>query len=287
MIISVLLIVYNDEKYISEAIKSILQQNYKNFELIIIDDYSTDSSYNIARSFNDNRIRLFRNKTNCGIAKNRNNSVSLAKGQYLFFTDSDCIVDKNWLKEGLRTLKNTACVGVEGYTYYIIPGYNPTLSDRLPGTVESPRQYMTCNMAYKSIYIKEVKGFNNYLGYNEDRELAIKIKKIGKINYNNRMIVKHQKKTWTIVEYIKSGRRASNRVLLFKYNNEKNAFYSRILYPENLLKILFPPLLIYTFFNNRICNWNDMKIFLAIYPKLIYERYNIWKTAIKEKILVI
>jgi len=285
--ISVLLIAYNDELLIGEAISSILKQTYKNFELIIIDDCSRDSSYKIAQSFKDKRIRLFHNDTNQGISKNRNKSVSLARYPYLFFTDTDCIVDKDWLKEGLKTLKQKDCMGVEGFTYYVSIGYKPTLSDKPPGTAETPGEYMTCNMAYKKSAIDRVSGFNEIFGYHSDRELAIKVKNIGKIIYNRKMIVKHQKKVWTIREFVKSGERTKSRVLLYKYARESKFIWLRILYVKNLLKILFPPAIIISVIRSRLKTWTDIKLIPFIYIRIVYERYCIWKTAIKEKIFVI
>ena len=71
-LISVLLPVYNEEKYLSESINSILNQTYRNFELIIIDDGSTDKSIDIINSYDDSRIILIKNEKNLHIAKSLN-----------------------------------------------------------------------------------------------------------------------------------------------------------------------------------------------------------------------
>lgn len=285
--ISVLMIVYNDEQYIREAIQGVLNQSYKNFEFIIIDDCSTDKSYDIAKSFKDKRIRLFRNKKNMGITYNREKSIFLSRYEYLFFTDSDCIADKDWLKEGMKSFKEKNCLGVEGFTVYVHKAYKHTLADRLPGTVEEKGQYMTCNIAYKKQAIIKVGGFDKQFEYNSDRELAIRIKKIGKIIYNKDMLVTHQRKLWTIKSYILSAKRAENRVTLFKKHGQTEMIWWRIVYPKNLIKFLFPPAILYTIFRAKYTDWNDFKLIIAIYPRIIYERYIIWKTAWKEGVFLI
>ena len=89
-LVSVLMTAFNREKYIAEAIESVLSSAYTNFELIIVDDVSTDNTVNIARSFlNDNRVTVYINKKNLGDYPNRNRAAELAKGKYLMYVDSD------------------------------------------------------------------------------------------------------------------------------------------------------------------------------------------------------
>lgn len=80
---------YNTADYISDSIKSVLNQTYDNWELIIIDDYSTDSSIDVIKTFDDSRIKLFQNETNSGAAVSRNNALREAKGRWIAFLDSD------------------------------------------------------------------------------------------------------------------------------------------------------------------------------------------------------
>jgi glycosyltransferase involved in cell wall biosynthesis len=83
--------VFNREKYISEAVKSIIQSTYQNWELIIVDDQSKDESYTIAIELQklDNRIKVYRNEHNLGDYPNRNKAASLASGKYLKYVDAD------------------------------------------------------------------------------------------------------------------------------------------------------------------------------------------------------
>jgi glycosyltransferase involved in cell wall biosynthesis len=87
--VTVIILVYNREKYISEAIESILAQSFTDFELLLIDDGSTDGSVEIMGSYTDPRVRLVCNEGNLGIPKTRNKGIRLARGAYLAVLDSD------------------------------------------------------------------------------------------------------------------------------------------------------------------------------------------------------
>jgi len=89
--ISVLMPAYNAEKYIGEAIESVLNQIFTDFELLIINDGSTDRTEKIILSYNDNRIRYIKNEKNIGVSATRNKGIELAKGKYCALLDADDI----------------------------------------------------------------------------------------------------------------------------------------------------------------------------------------------------
>lgn len=93
-LVSVLMTAYNREQYIAAAIESVLQSTYTNFELIIVDDCSADSTVAMANSYaeKDQRVKVFVNKTNLGDYPNRNHAASLAVGKYIKYLDSDDIM---------------------------------------------------------------------------------------------------------------------------------------------------------------------------------------------------
>jgi glycosyltransferase involved in cell wall biosynthesis len=90
-LVSVLMTVYNREKYIGEAIDSIIHSSYQNWELIIVDDKSKDKSMQIAWAYaeKDSRIKVYENESNLGDYPNRNKAASHAKGEYLKYVDAD------------------------------------------------------------------------------------------------------------------------------------------------------------------------------------------------------
>lgn len=90
-LVSVLMTVYNREKYISEAIESVINSTHQNWELIIVDDRSSDKSLNIAKQYQakDKRISVYLNEENLGDYPNRNKAATYAKGQFINYVDAD------------------------------------------------------------------------------------------------------------------------------------------------------------------------------------------------------
>ena len=107
VLVSVIMSLYNHEQFVSEAIESVLNQNFKDFELIIIDDCSKDGSRDIIKKCKakDNRIKLILHKENKGIAKSTNDGLDIAKGKYIAFLDSDDVWKERKLEEQLKVLK--------------------------------------------------------------------------------------------------------------------------------------------------------------------------------------
>ena len=90
-LVSIITPVYNAQKYIAQAINSVLSQTYKNWELIIINDGSSDNTEDIIKSFEDSRIKLI-TQLNGGVSRARNRGLEVAKGEYITFLDADDIL---------------------------------------------------------------------------------------------------------------------------------------------------------------------------------------------------
>lgn len=99
-LVSVIVPVFNVEQYLSKCIDSILQQSYKNIEVIIVDDGSTDSSSEICDEYKrkDTRVKVI-HKTNGGLSSTRNKGLDLCNGSYVMFIDSDDYIEKNMVKD--------------------------------------------------------------------------------------------------------------------------------------------------------------------------------------------
>ena len=89
VIVSVIIPTFNRGYILAEAITSVLKQTYSNFEVIIVDDGSTDNTVDIARNFRDHRVRLIRHEKNRGVAAARNSGLEAAQGEFISFLDSD------------------------------------------------------------------------------------------------------------------------------------------------------------------------------------------------------
>jgi len=112
--VSVLMPVYNGEKYLREAIDSILNQTFTDFEFLIIDDGSTDDSRKIISHYTDKRIRLIKNKQNLGLARSLNKVIELSLGLYLARMDADDISLPNRLQLQVSEMEKNANLGVVG-----------------------------------------------------------------------------------------------------------------------------------------------------------------------------
>ena len=112
--VTVLMSVYNGEKYLQEAIDSILEQTFKDFEFLIINDGSTDKTGEILESYHDLRIKIINNEKNIGLTKSLNKGLKLARGEYIARQDADDISMPERLEkevEFLETHQDYAVVG--------------------------------------------------------------------------------------------------------------------------------------------------------------------------------
>ena len=99
MKVSVIVPVYNTEKYLKNCIDSLLKQNFEDYEIIVINDLSPGNAEEIIKSYNDKKIVYIKNKTNKGIGYNRNLGVKEAKGEYVCFIDSDDYVKEDFISK--------------------------------------------------------------------------------------------------------------------------------------------------------------------------------------------
>jgi len=115
---------YNAEQYLRYAIQSVLNQTFHDFELILSDDGSTDSSIEIARSFDDPRIVILSDGKNRGLVYRLNEQIHFAKGMYFVRMDADDIMHFNRIAIQLDYLKSNSEVDVVGTSYYSIDTSN-------------------------------------------------------------------------------------------------------------------------------------------------------------------
>ena len=104
--VSIIIPTYNRESTIKRAIESVLNQTYKDIELIIVDDCSTDNTEDVVKSIEDSRLKYFKLEKNSGACVARNYGVAIANGEYIAFQDSDDEWYSNKLEEQLNNMKN-------------------------------------------------------------------------------------------------------------------------------------------------------------------------------------
>tara|TARA_Y100000590_G_scaffold467143_1_gene644973 strand:+ start:1388 stop:2407 length:1020 start_codon:yes stop_codon:yes gene_type:complete len=118
--VSVLMPVHNGEKYLYEAIDSILCQSYTDFEIIIIDDASTDNSLEIIRKFKYDKLILIKNVSNIGQAESENIGLNMANGKYIARLDQDDMMVNNRIEKQVQFLDNHEQVAAVGSQYWCI-----------------------------------------------------------------------------------------------------------------------------------------------------------------------
>jgi glycosyltransferase involved in cell wall biosynthesis len=120
--VTALMSVFNGDKYLSEAIDSILNQTFTNFEFLIVNDGSNDRTEDILKSYNDARIRLINNDKNMGLAKSLNKGLKIARGEYIARMDADDISLPTRLERQVEFLDKNEHVGLLGTSWYAING---------------------------------------------------------------------------------------------------------------------------------------------------------------------
>lgn len=128
MEVSVIIPIYNSEKYLSEALSSVVNQSFKDIEIICVDDCSTDNSAEIVENFikNDSRIKFLKLEKNSRQGIARNEALKIATGKYIMFMDSDDILDQNAILDFYNAIENNDCDLVVSHIENFIDGGGET-----------------------------------------------------------------------------------------------------------------------------------------------------------------
>jgi glycosyltransferase involved in cell wall biosynthesis len=169
-IASVIMAAFNSELYIKEAIDSILNQTLQDFELIVTDDCSTDSTAAILASYQDDRIRILHNEKNQGAPYSRNYAIRSAKGKYLAILDADDISMPNRLREQVDYLEeNQDISGTGSYVWEINSSGQKTRTVQHPIKAEQVKcsMFFRCSIVHSAAMIRRDFFINNQLFYDE------------------------------------------------------------------------------------------------------------------------
>lgn len=117
MKVSIIIPMYNSEHTIEKCVNNILHQSYKNIELLLINDCSTDHTFQIVTQLaaDDSRIKLFQNKRNLGAGFTRNVGLEHATGEWITFCDADDYPDKNWISDFVTGITNDIDMVIQGF----------------------------------------------------------------------------------------------------------------------------------------------------------------------------
>ncbi len=169
--ISVIMPVYNCVDYIGESVESILSQTFTDFELLIIDDHSTDGTYKYLQGLTDSRIRLIRKPQNTGYAKSLNIGLDMAKGEYIARMDGDDISLPERFAKQVFFMDNNPGVVVSGTAYKIL-GTDTII--KMPLTYEEAKvvSIMQVPVAHPTVIMRRSVLNKYHLLYNEELEPA-------------------------------------------------------------------------------------------------------------------
>jgi glycosyltransferase involved in cell wall biosynthesis len=200
-LVSVVIPCYNAAEFVQDAIGSVLNSTYKNFEIIVVDDGSTDGTAEKVNALKDERIRYFY-KENTGVAHTRNIGIGFARGEYIAFLDADDMFLPNNLKEKVDVLDNDpecglvhameerffhesgASMGVvdgkEGYVLY-------DLLEMRSNVIHSPS-----SVVCRKQLLEELNGFDTRLSTSADWELWVRIAARGPIKKINKTLSRYR-----------------------------------------------------------------------------------------------
>lgn len=204
--LSVCIPVYNGEKFIIETINSVLNQTYEYFELLVIDNNSTDKTIELVQKIKDKRLRIIKNKTNVGMAGNFNRCLELAKGDYIQILCADDLLEKNCLLEKVQFIKshkenlviitnNTSIINDKGETIFvrknhkkntIVPGYKFARKSIFRGNIYGE----PTNILINRNVIKKTSLFDLRYSYYVDWEYWLRISAFGYIGCINKTLTK-------------------------------------------------------------------------------------------------
>ena len=180
--ISVIMSVYNGEKYLREAIESILNQTFIDFEFLIVNDGSTDGSLEIIQSYQDERIRVINNEQNIGLTKSLNKAIKQARGEYIARQDADDISLPNRFEEQIKYFEKHPEVALLGTSVYKIDEQGKVVGRVIvpakpSGNLLKGNQFSHGSTMFKREVVDRLGGYNELFRYCQDYELWARIAK--------------------------------------------------------------------------------------------------------------
>ena len=193
--ISVIMSVYNGEKYLREAIESILAQTFTDFEFIIVNDGSTDNSLEIMQSYDDKRIKIINNEKNIGLTMSLNKALKEARGEYIARQDADDVSLPNRFEEQMKYFVVHPETAVLGTSKYVINKDGKILRKVIASSNPSKIPFYANvfthgSVMFKKLVVNELGYYNELFRYSQDYELWLRIAKHYKISNLTQVLYK-------------------------------------------------------------------------------------------------
>jgi len=197
--VTVLITVKNSVNTIRQCIESVLKQTYKNYNVMVVDAYSNDGTYEILKSFGK-KIKLY--QVRGWAPKAFNWAIKRINSKFVAFTDADCTVDKKWLKELIKSFKSEEILAVAGFcgTKKVDANLQRAINKELKGRFKYFPKYIlrapTMNLCVRTTILKKLK-FNEKFRVAFETDFGYRLTELGKIYYNKKAIVHHyHRATW-------------------------------------------------------------------------------------------
>ena len=193
-LVSIIIPCYNAANYIKETIGSVLAQTYQHFEILLINDGSTDQSSEIIKTIMDDRIHLVEQE-NQGVSFSRNKGIAMAKGEFVVFLDADDLLHPSFLEKRIFTLSKSAAIACASNVVLVDGKGNKIEEDKKHFSANKSSQILefndgiiTCPSSYlfKTEFIKKHKiTFNKNLQSSADKYFLLEVLKQGEIELIN------------------------------------------------------------------------------------------------------
>ena len=295
---SIVICTYNRVDYLKKSIPALLNLDFSDFEIIIVNDGSTDSTIDYLNTLKANsKIKIINNEKNFGLSLSRNIGIRHAGHDIVAFTDDDCIADKNWLRQLLLGFAQAQVGFVIGQVFYRSAKYRGYFPERLVQNIGA-QWPMGANIAYRKTVFKQIGYFEDkfFRVGNEDSEIAIRAVAAG-INFVRQpeAIVLHQAMDWHVSSLLRAARNFSVWPVLKKMYPSQYLFFGPkitlgfIVDAKDYIYILTLPLLIPLLLFRYVHHGKrDLKIFFIKWPVYIFlKRYYIYREAIRQRIFMI
>lgn len=232
--ISVVMPVYNGEKYLNEAIDSIICQTFRNFELIIIDDGSNDNTSNIIKSYNDERIVYIKNNENLGIAKTLNKGIEIAKGKYIARMDADDICYPYRLEKQYKFMEENLKIGLCGSSVEVFTDTTSNIHE-CPTDNEEIKVLQMFNTAFahpsviirKDILDKYNLKYDEFYEGMEDYELWLKMSQFTQLANIKQVLLKYRNHDKQITKEINDEKYEKMRMIRNRVLRDINPYFTQ------------------------------------------------------------
>lgn len=248
--ISIVIPLYNKEDCVSTTLQSVLNQSFTNFEIVVVDDGSTDKSLSIVSSLSDNRIRLF-SQNNGGPSSARNRGLKESRADYIAFIDADDIWDPNYLKEMVFLINRFPDAVFWSFNYSVIEDrkIKDVRSKEYCGYVSEnwdafPFPFFTSASCCRKSTMDDLGGFDERIVYGEDLDMWFRLLLSGRGVMDSRVMVYYNKDVTDALTQHKIPLERHLPFFIDKYLDYrmKNSAFRRY-FDEQMVYLLYPYLL--------------------------------------------